>query len=245
LNAHYLQGKVPGALNGNLAVLDSAGAVALAQTSTNAATNSVGAVSIINGAVTLSKMAANSVDASKVVDNSLTHNEIALANQNGGTTTPCMRTLGTGATEAAPGDHVHTGGTAVPSGLIAAVETAAAIPTAWTRYTAADGRLLIGAGTSLGVVWTEATNSGTSWSHDHVTSVVTATSTFTGTGGTTAADATHVQQANAATPNPSMSLGTHQHTFTPAGTVATTLSGNVGDTSWQPAMRGVVWIRKT
>lgn len=135
----------------------------------------------------------------------------------------------------------------VPSGLIAAFATAAAIASGWTRYTAADGRLLIGAGTSFSVTWTEATSNTGSWSHDHVTTTVTAASTFTGTGPTTtAADATHVQQSNVTTPNPNVSLGTHTHTMTvPTGTVSTTLTGNVGDTSWQPAMRCIVWAQKT
>jgi hypothetical protein len=130
-----------------------------------------------------------------------------------------------------------------PNVVVGWDDLAANIPAGWTRFTAADGRLLIGDGTSLGVAWTLGTNYGTSWSHDHVTSSVTASSTFSGTGGTTAASGA-TQQSNVTTPNPAVSLGTHQHTFTPAGTVATTLSGNVGDTSWQPAMRGIIWIKR-
>jgi hypothetical protein len=50
----------------------------------------------------------------------------------------------------------------VPSGLIAAFATAAAIAAGWARYTAADGRILIGAGTTFSQTFTENNNAGSS-----------------------------------------------------------------------------------
>jgi hypothetical protein len=43
----------------------------------------------------------------------------------------------------------------VPSGIIAAVPTAAQIPSGWVRYTNGDGRLLIGAGTTFSQTFVE------------------------------------------------------------------------------------------
>jgi hypothetical protein len=54
----------------------------------------------------------------------------------------------------------------VPSGLVAWFETLAELTAAgagWARYTAADGRLLIGAGTTFSQAFTQATNYGSTW----------------------------------------------------------------------------------
>lgn len=58
-------------------------------------------------------------------------------------------------------------GAYVPSGLIAAFATAAAIASGWARYTTADGRMLVGAGTTFTVTYTENTAYGSSWAHGH------------------------------------------------------------------------------
>jgi hypothetical protein len=58
-------------------------------------------------------------------------------------------------------------GTPIPPGLIAAVATAAAIPTGWVRYSAADGRLLVGAGTVGENTYSENSSYGSSWAHGH------------------------------------------------------------------------------
>lgn len=54
-----------------------------------------------------------------------------------------------------------------PSGGILAFETAAEIPSGFVRYTAADGRILVQAGTTFSVTFTEATSYGSSWAHNH------------------------------------------------------------------------------
>ena len=53
------------------------------------------------------------------------------------------------------------------TGVIAAFATAAAIAAGWSRYTALDGRIPVGAGTTFTVTYVEATNYGSSWSHSH------------------------------------------------------------------------------
>lgn len=70
---------------------------------------------------------------------------------------------------AVTGAKAGSGLAVVPSGLIAAFATAAAIASGWARYTAADGRMLVGAGTVWSVTWTESSAYGSSWSHQHGT----------------------------------------------------------------------------
>jgi len=68
-------------------------------------------------------------------------------------------------------ESLATGGTGatIPAGMIAAFATAAEIPTGWSRYTAADGRLLVGAGQAIAGETTFVENNayGSSWGHRH------------------------------------------------------------------------------
>lgn len=65
--------------------------------------------------------------------------------------------------------------TPVPSGLIAAFATAAAIASGWARCDGTsgrpnlNGRILVGAGTTFAVTFVENTAYGSSWSHSHNT----------------------------------------------------------------------------
>ena len=63
----------------------------------------------------------------------------------------------------------------VPSGLIASVRTAAAIPSGWARFADGDGRTLIGASAAAvgGLTFTENTAVGTTWLHGHTQSAHT------------------------------------------------------------------------
>lgn len=140
----------------------------------------------------------------------------------------------------------------VPSHVIAAWAgdgtanpPASTIPVGWTRYAAANGRLLVGDGTTFSQAFAVGTSYGTSWSHAHAATGLGATSTFSGTGGTTGDGSSATNQANVTTPATTFSLNNHTHAFTPAGTVATTLSGNVAGTTWLPAMYSVIWIQKS
>jgi len=99
----------------------------------------------------------------------------------------------------------------VPSGLGGFFATAAGIPAGWTRYTNGDGRLLVGAGTTFSVTFTENTAVGSNWTPFSGQSVFSAT----------AADVT-----GAATAGSAFSAPSHQHsvtlsaqTWTPVATV--------------------------
>lgn len=112
---------------------------------------------------------------------------------------------------------------AVPSGLIAAVDTAAAIPSGWTRFSNGDGRMLIGAGTTFSQTFTENTAAGTG--------------TWTPLSGTSVpADGTHTFLAassatNNATGATSVSTAPHDHA--------------IPTTTWIPPVRVVVHVKKS
>jgi hypothetical protein len=74
-------------------------------------------------------------------------------------------------------------GIGVPAGVIAGAASAASIPAGWVRYSAGDGRLLVGDGTTFSQTFTGSTNYGAAWSHSHAATGLT----FIGTAGTTAA----------------------------------------------------------
>jgi hypothetical protein len=110
----------------------------------------------------------------------------------------------------------------VPSGMIAAFETLTELTAAgagWARYTAADGRLLIGAGTTFSQTFAQATNYGANW---------------TPFAGGAAISATAADQVTVAIPGTqAVSATTHQHNVTLAAQ------------TWLPVARGIIWGRKT
>jgi hypothetical protein len=122
-----------------------------------------------------------------------------------------------------------SGGAGVPSGLIGAFETAAAIATGWARYTAADGRMLVGAGTTFSTTFVEATNYGSAWS-------------FTPSGSVTIVIASHSTTRRNA--NIAFGAGSdnveddHSH-----GITSQTFTG--ASTTWAIPSRAVVWAQKT
>lgn len=108
---------------------------------------------------------------------------------------------------------------AVPSGAIVAFETLAeltAAGAAWARYTAADGRLLIGAGTTFSQTFAQATSYGANWTPFAGAAVISST----------AADVTGAPAAGSAFSAPS-----HQHTVT------------IAAQTWLPVARGIIWGR--
>lgn len=149
-----------------------------------------------------------------------------------------------------------SGGAGVPSGLIGAFETAAAIATGWARYTAADGRMLVGAGSVFSVTWTEATNYGAAWSHKHTSNSFSAAVTGTGTGSATGGPSDHTGNNSAS--GQSAGTGTsraddpHNHSLNGVSlAVSVSLSasgtavGDTSDASWVIPSRAVVWAKKT
>ena len=110
-----------------------------AVTTNKYADNSISTAKYIDGSVTTSKYADNSISTAKYIDGSITAAKLASG-------------VGT-----------------VPSGLIAAFATAGAIASGWSRYTALDGRMPVGAGSTFSVTYNENTDYGSSWSHSHAT----------------------------------------------------------------------------
>lgn len=107
----------------------------------------------------------------------------------------------------------------------------------WVRHTAADGRLLVGAGTagsptlSNPQTFAEATNYGTDWGHTHAGGSYATAGGFTGT----AADAQTVQSGSGV----SVSATSHQNALS-----ALPVSGTSGSTVWLPGMRAGIWGRR-
>lgn len=131
----------------------------------------------------------------------------------------------------------------VPSGLIAAFETAASIPGGWGRYTAADGRMLVGAGSVFSVTWTEATSYGSSWSHTHADAGHSHGSGSLSVTGTTTAESNSGQSAGTGT---NRADAPHTHGFT-ASVGGTTNNGTavISSDAWMIPSRAIVWARKS
>lgn len=134
----------------------------------------------------------------------------------------------------------------VPTGAVVAFDTLAHLTAAgasWQRHTPADGRLLVGAGTTFGVGFAEATAYGTSWSHTHADSGHVHGAAALGVGGSTGAAAGANNQANVSTPGTAFSQTAHTHD---QGTLDVTGStdgsaATITPTAWLPPMLGVVW----
>lgn len=122
---------------------------------------------------------------------------------------------------------------AVPSGLIGAFRTAAGIASGWSRFTDGDGRMLIGAGTTFSVTFTENTAVGSSWAHQHASTGLTASS-----GGIPAHPGDAVLVNVGSTTN--VSANGHLH-----GAPTITMGGNTANTTFTPVARIVVWAEKS
>lgn len=123
----------------------------------------------------------------------------------------------------------------VPSGLIAAFATAAAIASGWSRYTALDGRMPVGAGTVFSTTFVENTDYGSSWGHIHAANSFPLTSFASGgpTGTNSAGDAT-----GGGTHGDATSTHTHQTATGAAG-------GDSSSASWVIPSHAVVWAQKS
>jgi hypothetical protein len=115
-----------------------------------------------------------------------------------------------------------TAANGVPSGLIGAFANAGSIPAGWTRFTAADGRFLVGAGTTFGQTFTEGAGAGSSWAHSHSTGSYSVAVQNAGVGSVSSGSG-------------SSAIAGHAHTF----------SGTGAETTWIPPCHTVVWARKT
>lgn len=149
-----------------------------------------------------------------------------------GGTVSAVSSLTRGGVEASLVTHTHAG--SVPSGAVVWFETAAELTAAgagWAAYTAAAGRLLIGAGTTGSQSFTEATSYGTAWEHTHPNGTLDVAGTTAGVTSTATANL----QAGA---TPVTISHTHNE-----GTL--TVIGDTGGTAWLPFLRAGVYGRKS
>lgn len=112
----------------------------------------------------------------------------------------------------------------MPAGLVLLVRTAAEIPSGWDREDDLDGRLLINAGTTFSVTFGEASDYGSSWSHDHTFSITTGTPS--------------------ATQGPTIATITPQQTDAASASHTHALSGTTGSSAWAIPVRAYVYMRK-
>lgn len=70
---------------------------------------SVTTAKLADSAVTTAKLNDGAVTSAKIADSTITDGDVAAANKDGAAATPSLRTLGTGAQQAAAGDHKHAG----------------------------------------------------------------------------------------------------------------------------------------
>jgi hypothetical protein len=133
---------------------------------------------------------------------------------------------------------------AVPSGMGAIWSgTVASIPAGWTRWTALNGRLPVGAGTTFTVAFTEGGSYGSSWSHNHSTPAHSHSGASLSVSGTTGNNNNAGQRGGTGT---STADDPHTHTFSASvgGNTATDGASTSGDTAWVIPMFGVVYVTK-
>lgn len=141
-------------------------------------------------------------------------------------------------------------GATVPSGAIVAFNALASLTAAgsgWTRHNAADGRLLVGDGTTFGQAFSQAGSYGASWDHGHSTPAHQHSGDPLTIAGSTGPASGSGNQANVVTPNPASAIQGHTHdqgSLDVGGSTANDGSSTSGSTTWMPPMLAVVWGRK-
>lgn len=134
----------------------------------------------------------------------------------------------------------------VPSGLIALVTNAAAIPSGWARETALDGRIPVGDGTTDSVTFTAENNYGSSWSHTHTGPSHTHPASALGVSGNTGGPSALNGLGNGGGTSVPSTTHTHdQGSLDVTGNTDAGGTGNTGSTSHQPMMRAYVYVKKS
>jgi hypothetical protein len=206
--------------------------LALVSTGTaSAAFGQIGADGLASDSVTTAKILDANVTAAKLADGAITEEKLDALD------TPANNEVlaydsGTGRLE---WQSLSAPLTPFPTGGIIAFQTNAAITAGFSRVTDLNGRVPIMAGTSFSVTYTQDTDYGSSWSHNHASTGLTASGgvtgaadpnvgnlEFDGTGGVTAADDSHTHDSG-----------------------AITVDGNVANTAWVIPMYAVVWAKKS
>lgn len=141
------------------------------------------------------------------------------------------------------------GGASVPSGLVASFRTAAEIAAGWNRETNLDGRMMVGAGTTFTVTFTEGQDYGASWAHIHASCSYSASVTGSATGGAEDATAGPTGLNGLATAG-GVNLPTTSHTHSLEGvsfavSASGTATGDSSSTAWAIPSRAYVFARKS
>ncbi len=228
-------------LNHLRALLPDAGGVGLPLVSLSGTTASF-------AQLTAAGLATDSVTGQKILDGTVTADELA-------NLTVTAVKIANGAIETAKlaDDAVTPDKGGVPNGAVVWFETAAELTAAganWQAYTAADGRLLVGAGASASAqTFVEATNYGSSWTPAIGVSVSDSIAVSNGTlgvSGTVGAPVT-VQSVDSVGVT-TVSANNHSHTWSGSITGSISRSGAAAiagtGTVWLPYMRAGVFGRK-
>ncbi len=131
----------------------------------------------------------------------------------------------------------------VPSGAVVWFETLAELTAAgagWSRYTAADGRFLIGAGTTFSKTFTEATNYGSYWDLQFS---VSGSGTGSTSGSTTGGESAVTNNINLAFGGSEQVTPAHTHTI-PSLSVSVGIGGSTNLATFIPPARAGIWGRK-
>jgi len=141
------------------------------------------------------------------------------------------------------------------NGVIGFDAPIATIPSGWTRFSVADGRLLVGDsnGPLNGQTFQAGLSyptSGVSWGHAHATSWSSHThgSSALSVAGSTGGPSATRSDMNTITPGASVANDSHSHgvgTLDVGGSTDAAGGGGTSSDTWLPPMRAIFWIKKT
>lgn len=161
-----------------------------------------------------------------------------------------------------------TPGAYVPQGLIAMLEDTnpANMPAGWSRYTAANGMLIVGDGTTFSQTFTATNNYGSAWSHGHTDAGHGHGNVDHNHGATLLTVTGHTGTVSTSTPSVNVTSGAGGETYVPDHTHDAATGGGtldvggttdsrtsltvptgtaaIGGTTWFPPMRSLMYIRK-
>jgi hypothetical protein len=143
-----------------------------------------------------------------------------------------------------------TGAASIPTNAVVGFDDILAnLPSGWTRFSAADGRLLVGDGTVAGQTFLAGSSPGTAWTHAHATSWAShqhGSSAMSVTGAMGGPTSTRTD-VNTITPGATAADGTHAHglgTLDVNGNTDFNGGGGSSSDTWLPPMRAVYWVKK-
>jgi hypothetical protein len=217
------------------------------------ANNAIAAANIIDGNVTTSKFQPLGIDTAAIGNGQVTAPKISSVSgsaiQAGSIPTGAYGALSIDTAAIGNGQvsagKLASGVGAVPAGLIAAFATdAARIAAGWNRYTALNGRMPVGAGTTFGVTFTEANNYGASWAHIHASCSYGVAVGGTANGGSGDHTSGPTGTGTAGGTGTTLADGGHYHTMAGVSMLVSATGSATGDSSsasWVIPSWAVVW----